>query len=107
LYTEILGSVKSVDLMQVRPGTEWNYSYFPIVLDSEETLARAESMLLQQEIKPRRYFYPSLNILPFVEVKKMPVSESVSRRILCLPLFSDLATADVIRICECIKAAQK
>ncbi|MFM9005183.1 MAG: DegT/DnrJ/EryC1/StrS family aminotransferase, partial [Flavobacteriales bacterium] len=76
LYTDILGSMKSVDLMQVRQGTEWNYSYFPIVLDSEETLARAENLLLQQEIKPRRYFYPSLNILPFVEVKKMPVSES-------------------------------
>jgi len=105
LYTEILSEVKSVNLMRVRPGTESNYSYFPIVLDSEEMLARAESMLLQQEIKPRRYFYPSLNILPFVEVKKMPVSESVSRRILCLPLFSDLAAADVIKICDCIKAA--
>ena len=53
-------------------------------------------------IYPRRYFYPSLNMLPYIPKTEMPVSEDISRRVLCLPLYHDLAEESVKRICSII-----
>ena len=39
------------------------------------------------DVRPRRYFYPSLNTLPYVNNQNMPISEDISKRILCLPLY--------------------
>ena len=58
-----------------------NYSYFPVIFDTEESLLKVEKALNAELIYPRRYFYPSLNtftdIVPYVE---MPVSEDISKR---------------------------
>jgi dTDP-4-amino-4,6-dideoxygalactose transaminase len=91
------------------PGMEYNYAYYPIVFDSEETLLRAVDALKAQEITPRRYFYPSLNTLPFAQVpgsgQSCPVSEDVSLRVLALPMYPDLAEADVDRIASIVNKA--
>lgn len=55
-----------------------------------------------QGINPRRYFYPSLNQLKFVAYREMSLSEDISKRVLSLPLYPDLAVDDVDRICEII-----
>src|ERR1019366_5824647 len=69
----------------------YNYSYFPLVFDSEETLLAVRKTLLENEISTRRYFYPSLNNLPYLNAKyKCPLSENISKRVLCLPLYFDL-----------------
>ena len=86
------------------PGVEYNYAYYPVVFDSEETLLRVVDSLKAQEITPRRYFYPSLNTLPFTitagsgVLQSCPISEDVSLRVLCLPLYPSLAEEDVDRI---------
>jgi dTDP-4-amino-4,6-dideoxygalactose transaminase len=91
------------------PGMEYNYAYYPIVFDSEETLLRAVDALKAQEITPRRYFYPSLNTLPFAQVpgsgQSCPVSEDVSLRVLALPMYPDLTEADVDRIASIVNKA--
>lgn len=78
-----------------------NYSYFPVIFDSEETLLKVEAALAADKIFARRYFYPSLNtftdIVPYVE---MPISEDISKRILCMPLYKNLAMEDVDRIID-------
>ncbi len=78
-----------------------NYSYFPVIFDTEESLLKVEKALNAELIYPRRYFYPSLNtftdIVPYVE---MPVSEDVSKRILCMPLYKNLSMQDIDRICD-------
>ncbi|MCA4454478.1 DegT/DnrJ/EryC1/StrS family aminotransferase [Bacteroides xylanisolvens] len=78
-----------------------NYSYFPVIFDTEESLLKVEKALNAELIYPRRYFYPSLNtftdIVPYVE---MPVSEDISKRILCMPLYKSLSMQDVDRICD-------
>jgi dTDP-4-amino-4,6-dideoxygalactose transaminase len=58
--------------------------------------------LEKESIQPRRYFYPSLNKLKFLEYQTMPVSESISQRILCLPLYPDLSESDVSLTCRII-----
>lgn len=88
---------------KVREGTNWNYSYYPLIFDSEDFLLRVEKELNDSDIFPRRYFFPSLNTLDFLENKsEMPVSESISCRILCLPLSHDINDFNLKRITNII-----
>lgn len=84
--------------MQLREGTTWNYSYYPILFESEEALLLAQKKLNEEQIFPRRYFYPSLNEIVYVEGKKMQISENVATRILCLPLYKELMEENIISI---------
>lgn len=68
----------------------WNYAYCPVIFDSEESTLQAIHKMEEAGIYPRRYFYPSLNRLPYVAPVSCPVSEEVSRQVLCLPLYHDL-----------------
>lgn len=82
---------------------EQNYSYYPVVFKDEKTLLNVMKDMEKENIFPRRYFYPSLNTLPYITVQNScPVSESISKRILCLPLFVDLAEKDILRICKVV-----
>lgn len=80
----------NLEKLKVREDTEWNYSYYPVIFSSEAALLKIQSKLNLQGIYPRRYFYPSLNTIEYVKGERMPVSESVASRILCLPLYVDL-----------------
>ncbi|MEZ0483597.1 DegT/DnrJ/EryC1/StrS family aminotransferase [Fibrella aquatica] len=89
------------------PGmTRYNYAYYPIVLSSEQALLTVTDALAAEGIVPRRYFYPSLNTLPFVKnAQPCPVSEDIALRVLSLPLYPSLAEADVNRICQVVNEA--
>jgi len=100
-YLQHLDFVK-IRTMTIRPGTEWNYSYFPIILESEEKLLEIELMLLKEGIKARRYFYPSLNKLPYVDYVNLKESEDISARILCLPLYNSLDLINVVEISDIV-----
>lgn len=78
--------------------TKRNFSYYPIICKSEENLQKLIDDLHQKNIFPRRYFYPSLNQLPYVTYIEMAVSEDISKRILCLPIYPWLEreTIDII-----------
>ena len=88
-YTENLDFNKLLTI-KIRENTTWNYSYYPILFDSEEQLLRVQKALNEAQIFPRRYFYPSLNTIDFVKGTPMPISESVAARVLCLPLYAGL-----------------
>lgn len=77
--------------LKIREGTEWNFSYYPIILEHEPLLLRVMAALAEKEIFPRRYFYPSINTIPCYPGEAMPVSESVAARIICLPLSTYLS----------------
>lgn len=103
LYLEKLSVVPHVRFQQIKHG-ECNYSYFPIIFDSEEILLRVEKQLNGNNIFPRRYFYPSVNmyseIVPYMPT---PVSEDISKRILCLPLHLYADKADIEFVARVIK----
>ena len=80
-----------VQKMKMRQDLDWNFSYYPILFENEESLLFAQNLLNQNNIQPRRYFFPSLNTLPYVKKQDMPISETISSRILCLPLYFDLS----------------
>ena len=89
----------------IRENTEWNYSYYPIIFNSEEELLLIQKRLLENNIIPRRYFNPSLNTIGYVNSNQlMPVSEGIASTILCLPLYQDLAMNNVERIVQIINS---
>jgi len=82
----------------------YNYSYVPVLLKSEEELLKVQDELNKSGIFPRRYFHPSLNGLTYLEKKqKCPKSEDVSKRILCLPIYSYLDVSTIERITSFFK----
>lgn len=101
IYNEFLDFSK-IQKIKLRENTEWNYHYYPIIFDSEETLLKVKYFLNKENIFPRRYFYPSLNTIKYLEGKTMPISESISKRILCLPLFADILPEIIEKISKII-----
>ena len=84
--------------IKIRENTIWNYSYYPIVFESEAQLLNAQATLNEAQIFPRRYFYPSLNTIPYVKGSAMPISEDIASRILCLPLYAGLLSKELHQI---------
>jgi len=68
----------------------YNFAYFPIIFPSESALLQSKEVLETHGIFPRRYFYPGLNTLDYTS-GSFPVSDSISCRILCLPLYFTLS----------------
>lgn len=101
MYNDKL-SFKYFRKLKIRENTEWNYSYYPIIFDSEDSLIKAQIKLNQNNIFPRRYFYPSLNKVNFVKGREMPISEDISSKVLCLPLSATLEVKDLELICNII-----
>ena len=90
-YLHAFSDNSRVTIQQLNKKFENNYSYFPVVLKNEPTLLQVKERLNREGINPRRYFYPSLNQLKYLDHQShCPESESLSQRILCLPLFPDL-----------------
>ncbi|PRM91299.1 aminotransferase DegT [Arcobacter cryaerophilus gv. occultus] len=68
-----------------------NYSYMPVVFKSEDELLKVQKALNEQNIFPRRYFYPSLDTLEYIEPKQeCKISRDISKRVLCLPVYAEL-----------------
>lgn len=88
-YNEYL-TKSTIQLLKVREYTNWNYSYYPIILETEEELLIIQDKLNNMNIFPRRYFYPSLNTIEYIKYVTMPISENISKRVLCLPLYYGL-----------------
>ena len=91
-----------------RLNCRYNYSYFPIAFKNEKTLLKTMKLLQENQINTRRYFYPSLNLLHYIENKQdCPVSEDISKRILCLPLYYDLKQEEInfiaLLVLKCIQ----
>lgn len=76
--------------------SEFNYAYYPVIFESEELVVKLMSDLHGNNIFPRRYFYPSLNTcLPYTSHPLQPNSDSLSKRVMTLPLYYDLSFEEV------------
>ena len=83
-----------------------NYGYFPIILKNEIELLKLQKALNEKQIFPRRYFYPSLDTLNYIEPKQYaPISRDISSRILALPIYPELCKGEQINIIDTIKGS--
>ena len=76
--------------LKIRKNTFWNFSYYPIIFESEEQMLEVQKDLNLQSIFPRRYFYPSLSSLNYVSEQSTPITDIIVQKILCLPLYPTL-----------------
>lgn len=97
LYSELLDD--NAQRPHANADTKYNYSYYPVTFESEEKLLEVVKKLNEENIFPRRYFYPSLNTLSYLkETQSCPISEDIASRIVCLPLYVGLEKETIERI---------
>jgi dTDP-4-amino-4,6-dideoxygalactose transaminase len=95
---------KYVTLQKMNSHSVQNHSYFPIILKNTKQLKRVEDSLKKENIYARRYFYPSLDTLKYINPKQYcKISRDISSKILCLPMYPELETINVKKICKIIK----
>jgi len=89
LYKKELEGV--VKFQEQNKDSTQNYSYFPIILESEDQLKKIEKALNLKDIFPRRYFYPSLDTLDYIDPTQFcEISRDIASRVLCLPMYVGL-----------------
>ncbi|MEA4984752.1 dTDP-4-amino-4,6-dideoxy-D-glucose transaminase [bioreactor metagenome] len=102
-YFDQFKSFRDIQLQKMNSDFSNNHAYFPVVFKDEETTLRIKKILNEQQIFPRRYFYPSLNKLNYLnEYQPCPVSEDIVTRILCLPMYGDLEASVQDQIIEIV-----
>jgi dTDP-4-amino-4,6-dideoxygalactose transaminase len=111
-YRQGLAPIKEIRVLQDIPGVRHTYTYFPILISSELPEGTRDDLyvyLKENQIFTRRYFYPLIsefepyNQLPSASRSHLPVAFSVSSRILCLPIYTDLKLEEVQGIIELIQ----
>lgn len=100
-YDELFKNVLQCPKLQ--DNLEYNYAYYPVLFESEKQLLQVFNALAEHQIYPRRYFYPSLNKISYINGDKCPVSEDISSRIACLPLYPDLENENIEKISAIIR----
>lgn len=101
-YKELLKGAK-IKYPHVSEFTDWNYGYFPVVFESEALLIKIKDKLTKAGINTRRYFFPSLNMLPYLENNQScPVSEKIASCVLCLPIYYGLEAENIERIAQLV-----
>lgn len=108
-YRSHLEGVEGLRLNAEDPNVRYNYAYFPVVVEEKifgSSRAEIIDALAEQGIGAGKYFYPLTNTFSAFHGKynvlETPVALHVSKRVLTLPLYADLALEDVDRICGII-----
>lgn len=108
-YWENLGDIEGVRLNAVQKDVTSNCAYFPVVFDEKAFGASRSEVfdkLAENGIGARKYFYPLTNTFSCFHGKysadDTPVARYIAKRVLTLPLYSDLDLEDVDRICKII-----
>ncbi|MCT4545227.1 MAG: DegT/DnrJ/EryC1/StrS family aminotransferase [Vallitalea sp.] len=103
LYKKLLSSNENVKFQKINEESH-NYSYMPVLFKSENILKQVLKILNDNNIFPRRYFYPSLNKVKVISTYEdnLEKAEDIATRILCLPLYNKLKTEDIEIICYLI-----
>ena len=80
-----------------------NYAYASVLFDNEAQLLKVEANLKENNILPKRYFYPSLDALDYLQSKQVcKHSRDIASRILCLPIYPGLLRYEQDRVIEFI-----
>lgn len=102
-YNELLMGT-DIQTPVIDPNCVSNYSYYPVVFKNEEVALQVKAKLEEENIQPRRYFYPLLSELDYVHTSNdMSRSKHVSSSILCLPIFYNMPDDVQLKIVEIVK----
>ncbi|KAF5074573.1 dTDP-4-amino-4,6-dideoxy-D-glucose transaminase [anaerobic digester metagenome] len=111
LYRSRLSNIDGISLISELDGVKYNYSYFPIFVDSERFGMDRDSLYFKMKshgILGRRYFYPLISEfstykgLESSRIDNLPVAHRFASNVICLPLHHELEEVDVNRIISVI-----
>lgn len=113
-YMSHLENIEGIQTNPTQGYVQPNYAYFPVVFDEiifGATRNEVFKALSDEGIGARKYFYPLTNTFDCFhgrfDVNKTPVALHISKRVLTLPLYADLALEDVDKICRVILCCRK
>ncbi len=113
-YRSHLEGIPGLQLNAMQENVKPNYAYFPVVVDETvfgATRNEVFDALEREGIGARKYFYPITSAFDCFHGKydpsATPVALCVSKRVLTLPMYADLALEDVDRICKVFVNVQK
>jgi dTDP-4-amino-4,6-dideoxygalactose transaminase len=107
-YRRGLCGIPGLALLEEMPELEHNFSHFPVVIDPDRfgmTRDAVHAFLKSCNIVTRKYFfplcsdYPCYSSLPSARPENLPVAHRVTERVLCLPIYGELAEDTVKTIC--------
>lgn len=108
-YESRLLDVAGIRTRKIPNNVQSNYAYYPIVVDEKKfgkTRNEIHSIMQKNNIYTRKYFYPITNSFECYQGKfdvfKTPIALRISKRILCLPMYSDLSEKEIDRIVSII-----
>ncbi len=105
-YAAGFEGVAACTILPIDPALRYNYSYFPVVLDTHERMLDVQRALLAENVMARRYFYPSLDALPYLtNAHPCPISRGIAERVLCLPMFFGFDPLDQDRVIATVRSA--
>jgi dTDP-4-amino-4,6-dideoxygalactose transaminase len=110
LYRSRLSGIPGIRIMRENQHVTQNYGYFPIFVDEALYPLSRDALyetLKEQGMFGRRYFYPLISEFPnyrgLPSSSNLPEATSVSKKVLCLPIYSTLEHSNVETICDIIK----
>lgn len=93
-----------------RENVEYNYAYFPVLINDELGVSRdvlARRLESEKNINARKYFSPIVSEMTFYKKKygesNTPIAKDISERVLTLPMYYELTLEEVDYITESIK----
>ena len=113
-YVENLRDVEGLKLNLIQDKVHSNYAYFPVIFEEKIFGASRNEVFEELEnygIIARKYFYPLTSDFECFQGKfdssKTPVALHISKRVLTLPLYSNLSLNDVDKICNIVLNCKK
>jgi dTDP-4-amino-4,6-dideoxygalactose transaminase len=116
LYNNLLANVRGITLMKIKSTLDYNYAYYPILINENEFGCSRDKLyeqLKKCKIFTRRYFYPLISdfptyrVLPSSATSNLKTAAVVSGQILCLPIYPDLGSDNVEYIVRCLLKSGK
>lgn len=99
IYRDLLRNVRGISFLEDIEGVKHNYSYFPIFVD-EKVYGKSRDHLYEElkshNIFGRRYFYPLISQfptysgLPSSSADNLQVAETITKLVVCLPIYPDI-----------------
>jgi dTDP-4-amino-4,6-dideoxygalactose transaminase len=84
--------------------TKYNHAYFPLIIENEFKANQLISLAFEKGIEFRKYCYPSLSLLPFIDNSCItPIADDLAKRTVCIPLYPSLVIEQQEQIIQLIK----
>jgi len=113
VYRSELQHVPGISILPEYSGLDnYNYSYFPIFVNEEKYNKTRDELyfyLQKNGIYGRRYFYPLISQFSIYcellssKPENLPVAEDFAKKVICLPIYSDLEINIVKKISKIIQ----